>query len=172
MPLASSSSSSEIIKTDVIDRRSETGRLNVFVKVKPHESVVKQSGCVIINSRHSIPVQSFSGPETRATIFYIPGTGSIANCAEATEAYASQMSAILGCRVIVIHPRFVPENKHPVPYNDVIAVINQLLEHGHEHFTCDNGLRYDFKVRPVAISGYSSGGLLATQRRRLSIFRL
>ena len=177
MPLASSStkaasSSAEatssstrrtIIPEDIIDWRAVASQLGSFVKIKPHESVVKQSGCVIINSRHSIPVQSFSGAETRATLFYIPGTGSVANCTDAIDAYASQMSAILSCRVVVIHPRFVPENKHPVPYNDVISVIKYLIEHGHENFVDEKGVRYDFKSRALVISGYSSGGLLATQ---------
>ena len=160
---ASSSTSSSIIPEDIIDWRAVASQLGSLVKIKLHESVVKQSGCVVINSRHSIPVQSFSGAETRATLFYIPGTGSVANCTDAIDAYASQMSAILSCRVVVIHPRFVPENKHPVPYNDVISVIKYLIEHGHENFVDEKGVRYDFKSRALVISGYSSGGLLATQ---------
>lgn len=160
---SSNASDKVIIRHDVIERRAQANRLNIYVQIKPHKKVTKQRGCVNINAHRSIPVQSYQGDEVKATIFYLPGNASIANCAEAIDAHASQMAAVLQCRVVVIHPRLVPENKHPIPYNDAVAVINHLIKQGLKDIVDDDGKPYDFKSKPLAIAGYSSGGLLATQ---------
>lgn len=83
------------------------------------------------------------------TLFFIPGTASRAHAFEPTDVLSSQLCDILQCRVITIFHRLAPENQHPIPYDDVCHVLDRYLKYPH------------INEHPIAISGYSSGGLLA-----------
>lgn len=92
--------------------------------------------------------------KTLRTIFYLPGTASMAECWDASKAISSNLASILACQVILIYPGKSKENQFPIPTNDACIAINYLLQ---------NADKFNINLKHLGLAGYSSGGLLAIQ---------
>ncbi len=130
------------------DRQGTASKLPAFI---PHQEVDRQALSIEASPSSLMEFEIYTPKEKTElnTIFYIPGTASQTIAIQPVRAVLSQISHILGVRVIAIFHDLAPMNKHPIPYNEVCEAINLLLN------------KSDIKLNKIAIGGDSSGGLLA-----------
>lgn len=104
-----------------------------------------------------IPVTIYMPKEPReaelGTLFFIPGTGFIAQENKFTRVMASHICATSNCQVIVINHRLAPENQFPDGIIDCYNVFKFFVKHMPHRFLINQNA--------VAIGGYSSGGNFA-----------
>ena len=88
------------------------------------------------------------------TTFYIPGTSLIAcETNVITRKVCGHIAAGSGFQQVVIHHRLLSENPFPIPVNDAFDTVKMLL---------NNPALLNIDLSNVVISGYSSGGSIAT----------
>lgn len=87
------------------------------------------------------------------TLFHIRGTGYNASARYYSYITCSHIAEKSDCQVIDLDHHLAPEYPFPQPFNDVYAAYKSIIFHAHF-------LQID--TNKIAISGYSSGGNLAT----------
>jgi acetyl esterase/lipase len=122
----------------------------IYPKVKIFKNKIHLNGN-IFNLKIFRPLQK---RETYPTVFFIPGTGFTAREESCTEAFCSFLVEYSNWQVIVLDHRLAPEYKFPIPYQDVSALFY--------FFTKVNAVNYRIDTSKVVLSGYSSGGNLAS----------
>lgn len=136
-----------------LERQALAGKLPVQLKSDPRAEVFKD--LITINLSTTIECVRLEPPQNLiGTIFYIPGTASIAHFPSITNAECSHLAFRSGCKVIVVYHRLSGQNKYPIPLNDICKVLEYYLK---------NYKSYGIDPEKIAIAGYSAGGLLATQ---------
>ncbi len=121
------------------------------------EGVLAEEVHVSITPETTVPCYVFTPPGLDSdaeldTIIHVPGTAGKQFVDKAEHVMGSHIAAETGCRVIIPSHRFAPENRWPIPYNDVLRLVNKLL-------SADG----PFNIDRVGLSGYSSGTLIAAQ---------
>ena len=134
-----------------LDRQAAASALRVPIRQPDDVACVNDTiqidGVTSIECRRIIP-SNHSGK----TIFYVPGTASVAHIPNATTAECSHIARTLDAIIIVIFHRTSTTAKFPLPNNDCSAVINYYL---------DNSDEYDIDTTKVALGGFSAGTLIA-----------
>jgi acetyl esterase len=91
---------------------------------------------------------------TYPTIFYIPGTAFIAHETSFSHVFCSHLAKKTGYQIIKLCHRLAPKNPFPAANQDIYNLFNYCAIHYPEKFNIDK--------KNIIISGYSSGGTLAT----------
>lgn len=123
---------------------------------EPATNITCHDIVVHIGKKIGMPVRVYRSPDIKGpypTLFYIPGTGFIANAPHVTDAICGHLAEKSNCQVVMLNHRLAPENKHPAGYQDAYALFQFFMDDPDNYLSLDKA--------KIAIGGYSSGATFA-----------